>query len=231
MVEISYHMAGTFPRANLSDGISLLNISVELSPLNEPFTAIPENKRAVGSIANIPNFIDTGLVEAHFLDYLQDKATVSFPWSMIDKITPRPDAQVQELLRADGFDDNETIITSRNTYTAPLVNAEEAEYLVIEKDFPNGCPPLDLGGVMFTDRETVDNVERMKVCTCLNPLHTALAIHGCLLDYTLISAEMKDDDLRNLVTQMGYLKAMPVTTAARSSPPPLTLCWQNCSRL
>lgn len=29
----------------------------------------------------------------------------------------------------------------------------------------------------------------MKVCTCLNPLHTALAIYGCLLGYQLISEE------------------------------------------
>ena len=141
---------------------------------------------------------------------MKDEEQVSFPWSMIDKITPRPDAQVQEMLAADGFEDNDTIITNRNTYTAPFVNAEETEYLVIEKDFPNGCPPLDLGGVMFTQRETVDNVERMKVCTCLNPLHTALAIYGCLLDYTLISAEMKDEDLCGLVTKMGYKEAMPV---------------------
>ena len=163
-----------------------------------------------GVLAYACSWAKAGLVEAGFVDYLLDKATVSFPWSMIDKITPRPDAQVQEMLRADGFLDNETIITSRNTYTAPFVNAEETEYLVIEKDFPNGCPPLDLGGVMFTDRETVDNVERMKVCTCLNPLHTALAIYGCLMDYTLISAEMKDEDLCSLVTKMGYLEAMPV---------------------
>lgn len=115
------------------------------------------------------------------------------------------------MLRADGFEDNETIITSRSTYTAPFVNAEETEYLVIEKDFPNGCPPFVFGGVMLTDQETMDNVERMKVCTCLNPLHTALAIYGCLLDYTLISAEMKDEGLRGLVTKMGYLEAMSVT--------------------
>ena len=163
-----------------------------------------------GVLAYANRWVRDGLVEAGFVEYLSDKSSVSFPWSMIDKITPRPDAQVQEMLRTDGFEDNETIITSRNTYTAPFVNAEETEYLVIEKDFPNGCPPLELGGVLFTDRETVDNVERMKVCTCLNPLHTALAIYGCLLDYTLISAEMKDDDLCGLVTKMGYLEAMPV---------------------
>lgn len=163
-----------------------------------------------GVLAYASRWLQDGLVEQGFVDYLQNKAVVSFPWSMIDKITPRPDAQVQEMLRADGFEDNETIITGRGTYTAPFVNAEETEYLVIERDFPNGCPPLDLGGVMFTDRETVDKVERMKVCTCLNPLHTALAIYGCLLDYTLISAEMKDEDLCGLVTKMGYLEAMPV---------------------
>lgn len=37
------------------------------------------------------------------------------------------------------------------------------------------------------DRETVDKVEKMKVCTCLNPLHTCLAIYGCLFGYEKIS--------------------------------------------
>ena len=50
----------------------------------------------------------------------------------------------------------------------------------------------------------------MKVTTCLNPLHTALAIYGCLLGYTLISAEMKDPDLRPFVQKIGYMEAMPV---------------------
>ena len=31
----------------------------------------------------------------------------------------------------------------------------------------------------------------MKVCTCLNPLHTALAVYGCLLGYTKIGDEMR----------------------------------------
>ncbi len=73
---------------------------------------------------------------------------------------------------------------------------------------------------MFADRETVDKVEKMKVCTCLNPLHTAMSIYGCLLDYTLISAEMKDEDLCGLITKMGYNEACPWWwTPACSSPP------------
>ena len=151
-----------------------------------------------------------GLVESGFLAYLKDESKVSFPWSMIDKITPRPDETVRKMLIKDGFEDTELIITGRNTYTAPFVNAEETEYLVIEDSFPNGRPPLEKGGILFTKREVVDQVEKMKVCTCLNPLHTALAIYGCLLGYELISEEMKDDELRTLITRMAYEEAMPV---------------------
>ena len=150
------------------------------------------------------------LVPADFLRYLEDESKVAFPWSMIDKITPRPDAKVQEMLAADGFEDNNIIVTGFRTYTAPFVNAEETEYLVVEDTFPNGRPALEKGGVLYADRETVDKVEKMKVCTCLNPLHTALAIYGCLLGYTLISEEMKDAELAKLVTRMGYEEAMPV---------------------
>ena len=97
-----------------------------------------------------------------------------------------------------------------HTFTAPFVNAEEVQYLVIEDNYTNGRPPLDLGGALYTTRETVDKVETMKVTTCLNPLHTAMSIYGCMLDYTLISAEMKDEDLRAFIQKIGYMEAMPV---------------------
>ncbi|MBQ9120255.1 MAG: mannitol dehydrogenase family protein [Lachnospiraceae bacterium] len=151
-----------------------------------------------------------GLMDADFENYVNDSSKVSFPWSMIDKITPRPDAAVQKMLQTDEFEDNQLIITNRNTYTAPFVNAEETEYLVIEDAFPNGKLPLDQGGIYYTNRETVDKVEKMKVCTCLNPLHTALAIFGCLMSYHTIHEEMEDEALRTLVTRMGYEEGMPV---------------------
>lgn len=153
---------------------------------------------------------DNGTVEKAFVDYLSDEKKVSFPWSMIDKITPRPDDTVREMLTKDGFDDTDLIITNKNTYTAAFVNAEETEYLVIEDKFPNGRPPLEKGGILFTDRETVDKVEKMKVCTCLNPLHTSLAIFGCLLSHTKIYEEMRDKELNEFVHRMGYEEGMPV---------------------
>ncbi|MGL5260659.1 MAG: mannitol dehydrogenase family protein [Lachnospiraceae bacterium] len=150
------------------------------------------------------------LVEGDFVGYVTNKNKVSFPWTMIDKITPRPDVLVEEVLAKDFGDELKPIITGKNTYVAPFVNAEECEYLVIEDDFPNGREALEKGGFIFAQRETVDKVEKMKVCTCLNPLHTALAVFGCLLGYDLISEEMKNPSLKHMVEQIGYKEGLPV---------------------
>jgi fructuronate reductase len=161
-------------------------------------------------LAFAEKWVEHKLISEDFVTYLKDSNKVSFPWSMIDKITPRPDASVEEILKKDAIEELEAVVTSRNTHVAPFVNAEECEYLVIEDSFPNGRPALEKGGIMFTERETVDKVEKMKVCTCLNPLHTALAVFGCVLGYDLISKEMKDPTLRKLVEGIGYEEGLPV---------------------
>ena len=150
--------------------------------------------------------------DAGFRAYIEDGKKVSFPWTMIDKITPSPDLTVGAMLEADGLEGFAPVRNARGTVKAPYVNAEESEYLVLEDDFPNGRPPLEKAGFYFTARETVDRVERMKVCTCLNPLHTALAVYGCLLGFEKISAEMQDEDLRRLVEIIGYKEGLPVVT-------------------
>jgi fructuronate reductase len=163
---------------------------------------------AVHTIAK--KWVESGLAGKGFLGYVEDPAKLSFPWSMIDKITPRPDDTVRAQLVKDGYESADIIVTSKKTYTASFVNAEEKEYLVIEDLFPNGRPPLDSAGIIFTKRETVDRVEKMKVCTCLNPLHTSLAVYGCLLGYTTIHDEMHDPQLVALVERVGYKEGLPV---------------------
>ena len=170
------------------------------------------DKVRAGVFTYAERWVNDGLVSAQFLDYLNNETKITFPWSMIDKITPRPHEKVKELLAADGFEDNNYIETEKHTFTAPFVNAEEVQYLVIEDNYTNGRPPLHLGGALYTTRETVDKVETMKVTTCLNPLHTAMSIYGCMLGYTLISAEMADPDLRPFIQKIGYMEAMPVVT-------------------
>ena len=153
-----------------------------------------------------------GFVDDGFIAYLRDESKVSFPWSMIDKITPRPHPRVEESLAADGFEGMAPVVTDKKTFIAAFVNAEKPQYLVVEDKFPNGRPPLEKAGVYFCDRETVNMTERMKVTTCLNPLHTALAVSGCLLGYRRISEEMKDPELSALARGIGYDEGLPVVT-------------------
>lgn len=165
-------------------------------------------KNAILEIANA--WLSEGFVTKEFLDYLNDESKVSFPWSMIDKITPRPDSNVAKMLKEDGFENTDLIVTSKKTYISTFVNAEETQYLVIEDKFPNGRPVLEKAGVYFCDRETVNKVEKMKVCTCLNPLHTSLAVSGCLLGFEKICDQMKDPDLKKMVETLGYVEGLPV---------------------
>jgi fructuronate reductase len=156
------------------------------------------------------NWADRSLIDNQFLAYLNDPKKVSFNWSMIDKITPRPSDVVKATLIADGYEDTDLIITAKNTYTASFVNAEPTQYLVIEDWFPNGRPPLEKAGVLFTDRETVDKIETMKVTTCLNPLHTVMAIYGCLLNFETIADIGNDPFMKAFIEKVGYDEGMPV---------------------
>ena len=123
-------------------------------------------------------WVKNGFADAGFLAWIGDEEKVSFPWSMIDKITPRPAESITRTLTEEGFADMAPIQTAKHTYIAPFVNAEIPQYLVVEDRFPNGRPALEKAGVYMTDRDTVNKTERMKVTTCLNPLHTALAVYG-----------------------------------------------------
>ena len=158
----------------------------------------------------VEHWLDQGHITPEFAVWVANENKVSSPWSMIDKITPRPAKVVEDALTAAGVEDMAPIVTSKNTFIAPFVNAERPQYLVVEDRFPNGRPPLEQAGVYMTDRDTVNKTEKMKVTTCLNPLHTALAVYGCLLGYQSIAAEMKDPQLKALVEKIGYDEGIPV---------------------
>jgi fructuronate reductase len=139
-------------------------------------------------------------------------ASHSYPWTMIDKITPFPSEAVAKILADDGFPHTQIVKTAKNTVIAPFVNAESCQYLVMEDNFPNGRPPFEKlidSGVYLTNRETVRKVDHMKVCACLNPLHTILGLGGMLLNYPTISACMQDESLVALVRKSAE-EALPV---------------------
>jgi fructuronate reductase len=164
-------------------------------------------KQAIQTIAQ--KWADNGSVPEAFVSYVASQA---YPWTMIDKITPHPSQVVAKLLAEEGFSDTHITQTKKGTVIAPFVNAEATQYLVMEDSFPNGRPPfesLTASGVFLTDRETVRKVDHMKVCACLNPLHTILGMGGMLLNYPTIAACMRDARLVALVRKAAA-EALPV---------------------
>ena len=146
-----------------------------------------------------------------FLEWLQDEKKVAFPITVIDKITPRPNPGIAEKLEKLGFSDM-AVETPSRTPLAGFVNTEPVEYLIIEDKFAGKRPNWDDLGVQVVARQVCDDFENMKVTTCLNPLHTALAVAGSLLRMPTIDSEMQDPALRALVNELGFKEGLPVVT-------------------
>ena len=153
-----------------------------------------------------------GYVDAGFVSYVSDEKIVAFPWTMIDKITPRPSEQIAEDLENLGVEEMHPVITGKKTYIAPFINAEKPQYLVIEDSFPNGRPALEKGfGVYLADRKTVNLAERMKVTVCLNPVHSATGPLGVVLGYDLFAHMLNtDEDMMKMARMVAYDEGLPV---------------------
>ncbi|MDU0347724.1 mannitol dehydrogenase family protein, partial [Actinomyces sp. MRS3W] len=166
-------------------------------------------REAVTTIAR--GWVQAGSAPQAFLEWLADPARVAFPITVIDKITPRPNAAVSDALTELGFEDM-GITTIGRTPNAGFVNTEPTEYLIIEDAFAAARPPFEQVGAHVVAREVCDKFENMKVTTCLNPLHTALAVAGCLLRLPTIDAEMRDPALASLVRRLGWDEGLPVVS-------------------
>lgn len=153
-----------------------------------------------------------GFVEEGFVSYVSDEKVVAFPWTMIDKITPRPSEKIADDLEELGIEEMQPVITSKKTYIAPFVNAEKPQYLVIEDNFPNGRPALEKGfGVYMTDRNTVNLSERMKVTVCLNPVHSATGPLGVVQGYDLFAHMLNtNEDMMKMARMVAYDEGLPV---------------------
>ena len=190
------YKAGTYPLAL----VSMDNCSQNGAKLRESVRTMTEEWQKAG-------YVDAG-----FASYVSDEKTVSFPWTMIDKITPRPSEQIAADLEALGVENMQPVITGKRTYIAPFINAEKPQYLVIEDSFPNGRPALEKGfGVYLADRETVNLSERMKVTVCLNPVHSATGPLGVVLGYDLFAHMLNTDpDMMKMARMVAYHEGLPV---------------------
>ena len=121
---------------------------------------------------------------------------VSFPSSMVDRITPHTTPEQREAVaQRYGVDDNWPVIT------------EPFSQWVIEDDFCNGRPPLDLVGVRFVP--DVARYELMKT-RLLNASHCALGYLGSLAGHASIDRVMADPLFAEYAEQLMDAEVRPL---------------------
>lgn len=170
-------------------------------------------KESVLEIANA--WKNNGLVGQAFLDYLEDSKKVSFPLSMVDKMTSYPTVAIGEELGRLGLEDMVPMVTAKGNHIAPYVNSERHMMLMIENKFPNGRPNLEEAGVIFARRPEVSKAEQLKVSSCLSSLHTAAALFASLLGEKTIAKAMERDVILDLLKVLGHVEGLPVAREVR----------------
>lgn len=120
---------------------------------------------------------------------------VSFPSSMVDRITPIATAEMRESLRErTGIDD------------AWPVQAESFLQWVVEDDFPAGRPDLAAVGVQLVD--DVAPYERMKL-RLLNASHQAMGYLGLLAGFELVDEACSHPGFGRFLLRYMHDEAIP----------------------
>ncbi len=110
------------------------------------------------------------------------RRNVTFPCSMVDRITPRS---------TDGLAHEIEALFPRSA--ASPIHAEKFSQWVLQNDFANDMPNLGQSGVEIVDH--VEPYEEAKI-RILNGGHTGLAYLGALAGYETFDQAMMDPDLR-----------------------------------
>ncbi|MCW5953271.1 MAG: mannitol dehydrogenase family protein, partial [Propionibacteriaceae bacterium] len=124
-------------------------------------------------------------------------ANVSFPSSMVDRITPRTTGADREAVRKLGVDDAWPVVT------------EPFRQWIVEDSFPAGRPELEAVGVIFvTD---VEPYERAKF-RMLNASHQIRSSLGGLAGHEYVHDALRDPLMRATLRQFMSGEATPTLT-------------------
>lgn len=124
------------------------------------------------------------------------EGNVSFPNSMVDRITPVTTAEHIQRLKANYAIEDK----------CPVV-CESFSMWILEDKFANGRPDWDNVGVRFT--QDVGPFETMKL-SLLNASHTAMAYLGYLGGYTFTYEVMEDKQFCEFLIDFMTLDVMPI---------------------
>ena len=154
------------------------------------------------SCDNLPN--NGGVVKKIVIDFAQKidssfakwiSKEVSFPSSMVDRITPATNDQ-----------DITNFAEEYGMYDPALVVHEEFFQWVIEDKFSSERPKFEIAGIQMVSN--VDFHEKMKL-RCLNGTHSALAYLGYLAGCNTIAECVSDDSMVNYIQYLWGKEIIP----------------------
>ena len=120
---------------------------------------------------------------------------VTFPSSMVDRITPKPNAlHNKDIQTRFGLNDNMTVM------------AEDFIQWVVEDDFAGDKPPLNRVGVQFVDDVTPFEEAKIRI---LNAGHTCVAYQAALKGLTYFDQAMFDAELKQFFTDFILQDSIP----------------------
>ena len=163
----------------------------------KPFTVLScDNIEDNGGVARRSFTAFAALKDPELAEWM--KENVSFPSSMVDRITPATTAQSREFVeRSYGIDDG-----------WPVVSESFVQW-VVEDRFTLGRPALERVGVQLVD--DVRPYEAMKL-RLLNASHQAMSYLGILAGHTYVHEAVNDPDISAFV--LGYMTDEATPTLA-----------------
>lgn len=160
-----------------------------------PFTILScDNIQHNGNVARKMVLTFANKQDAELADWID--RTVSFPNTMVDRITPVTNSKI--------IDDLKNEFDLEDTW--PVV-CEPFIQWVVEDNFSNGRPPLEMLGVQFVP--DVTPYEKMKI-RLLNAGHSVLGITGAIHGHPTIDMCMLDEVFAKFMRQFMDIEVTPI---------------------
>ena len=159
-----------------------------------PFTILScDNLPNNGAVVNKITLDFAQKIDPSFAKWISKE--VSFPSSMVDRITPATSDQ-----------DIINFAEEYGVYDPALVVHEDFFQWVIEDKFSSARPKFELAGIQMVSN--VELHEKMKL-RCLNGTHSALAYLGYLAGYKTIAECVSDDSIVNYIQYLWEEEIIP----------------------